>query len=259
MKTPTLNQYSACRQLLRVMPVIAVIGLLASAVFAPDVHARGQESSGPAMIDLGTAVNYKILAGAAITAPGAQIYGNIGAEAAITIPGAKITGSIEAGAALTPAIMGNTYSNNVPAALGDLRVAYEEARAVTSSTSISITTSLSGRVLKSGLYNAPGVLSVDGSTEHLTLDGEHNSANVWIFQAPSLAVAAGRRIILINMADYNKVFWVIDGAVTIGAGVVMRGNIMSKGAITTGAHSEVHGGLYSVDAAVTTGDGNIIL
>jgi hypothetical protein len=234
------------------MPVIAVIGLLASAVFAPDVHARGERSSGPAKVHLGEAANYKILAGAAITAPGTQIYGSIGAEAAITIPGANITGSIEAGAALTPAIMGNTYSNNVPAALGDLRVAYEEARAVTASNSISITTTLSGRTLKAGVYNAPGALSVDGSTNHLTLDGEHNSANVWIFQAPSLAVAAGRRIILINSADVNNVFWVIDGAVTIGAAAVMRGIIISKAAITIGAYSEIHGALLSVDAAVTT-------
>ena len=259
MIVPNLNTCSASRPLFRVIPIIAIISLLAAAVFAPNTEARRGGWEGIPPVELGTAGNYKLLAGAAITAPGSTIYGKIGAEAAITIPGTVVKWSIEAGAALTPANKVNSYSNDVSTALMDAQIAYEQARAVTSTTAVNITTDLAGRVLGPGLYHAPGALSLGGSTEHLTLDGRHVAASVWIFRSTAaMVVAASRRVILINSANYNRVFWVVDGAVTVGANAVIRGHVISKAAITTGANTEVHGSLLSLDAAITVGAGSVI-
>jgi len=61
-----------------VILIIAIISLLAAAVFAPNTEvSRGY--IGLAAVLLGTAVNHTILAGAAITAPGSTIYGKTGA------------------------------------------------------------------------------------------------------------------------------------------------------------------------------------
>jgi hypothetical protein len=252
MINPTINsQLYSSRPLFLVMSVIAITGMLAAATFAPDAQARGSRGgyNGPAPIDLGSAGNYKMLSGAAITAPGSQIYGNIGARAAITIPGTTIQ-SVAALAAVTPAYYGNGDYNKVEPALADLNKAYHDARSRTPT--VEITGDLAGRVLKPGVYHSTAALSLGGATQHLTLDADHEESAVWIFQGDAaMNVAAGRRIILVNSADYHNVFWVMDGAITLGAKTVFRGKAISKAAITTGANTEIHGALMTIDGAIT--------
>jgi hypothetical protein len=237
---PTLNSYPTRHQLTRVIPIIAVIGMLAATVFAPNAQARGGYDGEPT-VELGTAGNYKILAGAALTNGGATvIYGSIGARAAITNPTMVVTGNTEhANAALE-------------AALNDANTAYNDARSRTSGTTTEISGDLAGRTLRSGVYHFNEAISLSGSTGHLTLDGQYEANSVWIFQGDAaMMTSAGRRIILINSADSNKVFWVVDGAITSGASSVLRGIFISKAAITLGANNEIHGAVMSLDAAVT--------
>ena len=245
---PTINSHRPSHQLIRVIPVFAVIGMLAATVFAPNAQAGGPTtSSGPAAVDLGTAANYKVLAGAALTNGGAtEVYGNIGARAAITNPTMVVTGHPDhANAAFETAMV-------------DVKTAYNDARSRTENV-IEMSGNLAGKTLTPGVYHFNEAITLSGSTEHLTLDGKHNSANVWIFQGDAAMItSAGRRIILINSADSNNVFWVVDGALNVGANSVLRGNFISKAAITLGHNCEIHGALMSLDAAVTI-DSSIIM
>jgi hypothetical protein len=219
---------------------------------------------------LGSAGDFKLLAGAAITAPGSTIYGNVGAGAAITVPGSAIHGDVGAGAAITmpgTSVAGsvtagaalttdaltafNDYpgyqSSDVGTALNDLAAAYETLRAVPAT--IALAGDLSGQTLKPGVYHADAAFTISGN---LTLDADHNDDAQFIFQGDgAMVTAAMSRIILINGASAENIFWVLDGAATFGANSVIRGNIVSNAAITFGANSELHGSALSVGAAIT--------
>ena len=60
MIVPNLNTCSASRPLFRVIPIIAIISLLAAAVFAPNTEARRGGWEGIPPVELGTAGNYKV-------------------------------------------------------------------------------------------------------------------------------------------------------------------------------------------------------
>jgi hypothetical protein len=250
-----LNLYSTSRL---AIPVIAVICLLATTVFAPDTQARGRYEPTIPAIELGTAANYKVFAGAAITAPNSAIYGSIAAGAAITVHNTFVTGNTYAKAAVTPSYGGSYYSPEVDATRADLEMAWNDASNRTKKTII-LSGDLAGRTLKPGHYHFNEAISLGGSTQHLTLDAEYNSNAVFLFTGDAaMNTSAGRRIILINLADSNRVFWKIDGAITAGANTVLRGIFMTKAAITLGANTETHGALLSLDAAVTIDSGIVI-
>ena len=252
------------RRRVRALSVIAVTALLvggaAATATAPAAEARGSSPKSVEYVDsdvMGTAANFKLLAGAAITAPGTTIYGQIAAGAAITIPGTKVRG-VTAGAALTTdggtSIDGGGNTRDMEIALNDLAVGYETLSAVPARTSL--VGDLAGRTLKPGVYHLDEAITINGS---LTLDAEHDGAAQFIFQGDAAMVtAAMSRVILINSADYLKVFWVLDGAATFGAGSVIRGNIVSNAAITFGANCELHGSALSVGAAITMPHGTVI-
>jgi hypothetical protein len=242
------------RRRMSALSVFAVTALLVggAAATAPAAEARGSSHIYVDSHVLGSAANFKLLAGAAITAPGTTIYGNMAAGAAITMPGTKVRGGgVTAGAALTTdggtSIDGGGNTRDMEIALNDLAVGYETLRAVPAKTSL--VGDLAGRTLTPGVYHLDEAITINGV---LTLDGEHDSASQFIFQGDAAMVtAAMSRIILINSADSNKVFWVLDGAATFGANSVVRGQIVSNAAITFGANCELHGAALSVGAAIT--------
>ncbi|MFT5099830.1 MAG: hypothetical protein ACI96M_001825 [Candidatus Azotimanducaceae bacterium] len=194
--------------------------------------------SEPSKIALGTARNYLILAGSAITAPGSIVYGDIGIA-----PSTALTGS------RTMKVFGVQDLGNAAAlvAKADLLTAYNDGRNRPNGRII-ISTDLAGRTLAPGLYHSDAAINIGGSTSDLTLDGE----GVFIIRSNgALNVSAGRTIHLINGALAENVFWIMEGAVTLGAGTNFEGIVISKSAITVGANSEVKGSLFSLDAAIT--------
>jgi predicted acyltransferase (DUF342 family) len=75
---------------------------------------------------------------------------------------------------------------------------------------------------------------------------------VFIIQVDAAVnTAAGSRAVLINGANASNIFWVVEGAVTLGANSVFVGNIISRGAITVGATSTVEGRALTTNGAVT--------
>lgn len=117
---------------------------------------------------------------------------------------------------------------------------------------------LGGLTLAPGVYkSASGTFKV--SSGDLTLDAKGDPNAVWVFKmASSLTVgsATPRKVILINGAQAQNVFWQVGSSATINVGSVMAGNIIAKAAVTistagTGIQSILTGRALSLVASVT--------
>lgn len=101
----------------------------------------------------------------------------------------------------------------------------------------------------------PGIYKSDaafGLTGNLILDGADNPTSVFIFITPAaITTAAASKIILRNGAQAKNIFWQIGAAGTLGASSFFKGSLITQAAITSGAGVHVHGGLFSIGAAVT--------
>lgn len=118
-----------------------------------------------------------------------------------------------------------------------------------------------GETLKSGVYFIAGAGSLGGT---LTLDGQNDPNSIFVFKfAGAFSVGAQSKIILINGARRCNVFWiggagVATGAITIGAGSVLKGTFLSHGgACGSGASVFLGGRQLSTGGAVNTYSGII--
>ena len=111
-----------------------------------------------------------------------------------------------------------------------------------------------GETLTAGVYSIGGAGSVAGN---LTLDGQGNPNAVFIMKFKGAFTAgAGSDIILTNGADAANVFWVAQGALSVGASSVIKGTLLAyPGAITLGVNSSIEGRLLSSVGAITVGVG----
>ena len=219
-------------------------------------------------MNLGTAATYAILAEAGVSyTPTAtvsstpKIIGNIGVSPA---QASFITGfalDLPAGGAYSTstlvngAIYASDYAPPTPAnlttAIGDKLAAYNAAAAMAPAGGGAAGGSpgvacpnvgdLGGQTLTPGVYTCG--IDVQISTGlNLTLSG----AGVYVIKSTgTLTQAANTNVLLTNGALPQNVFWQVAGAVSIGAGAHMEGNILSASniALITGATAK--GRLYS--------------
>jgi hypothetical protein len=189
-------------------------------------------------VSLGTAANFGVLAGSAITNTGPSVViGNVGVS-----PGSAITGfppgSIAPGS-------GFFHSADPVAqqAEADLGVAYTDAATRVCGTAIAGGL-LGGLVLTPGVY-CMGAGSLTGT---LTLDG----AGVYIFQmASSLTTAPGSAVALINGASACGVWWQVTSSATIGTTSAMAGNVLALTSITMNTGASLGGRTLARNGAVT--------
>jgi len=111
-----------------------------------------------------------------------------------------------------------------------------------------------GETLTPGVYSIGGAGSVAGT---LTLDGQGDPNAVFIMKFKGAFTAgAATNIVLINGADAANVFWVAQGALSVGASSVIKGTLLAyPGAITLGVNSSIEGRLLSSVGAITVGVG----
>ncbi|MFT5970916.1 MAG: hypothetical protein ACI8ZO_001433, partial [Flavobacteriales bacterium] len=111
----------------------------------------------------------------------------------------------------------------------------------------------SGEMLSPGVYSIGGAGSVNGN---LTLDGQGDSNALFIIKFKgAFTTGADSKIVLINGADVANVFWVAQGAITLGASTVIKGTLLAyPGAITLGVNSSIEGRLLSSVGAITIAD-----
>jgi hypothetical protein len=197
-------------------------------------------------VPLASAASFAALGSSTVTNTGMTIVnGNLGVS-----PGTSITG-------FGPGVVdhGAIYAGGPVAAQGqaDLATAYNYTVALTNPTAIPA--DIGGTTVMPGLYNAPTSLGITGT---VTLDGQHDSKSVFIFQIPStLTTAVRSRVKLIHEANACNVFWQVGSSATLNTDSHFRGTIMAAVSISVSSTTQVRGRLLAESGAVTLLDDRV--
>jgi hypothetical protein len=213
------------------------LGLLASLGFA--ALACVVSPAWAQNISLGTAANFGVLAGSAVTNTGPTVVtGNVG-----VFPGTAISGFPPGSI-----VSGFQHSADTVAqqAQADLTTAYNDAAGRPSCTTIA------GGLLGAGGATTlgPGVycMGAGSLTGTLTLNG----AGVYIFQmASSLTTASSSSIALTNGAAACGVWWQVTSSAIIGTSTAMVGNILALTSITMNTNATLNGRALARNALVS--------
>ena len=174
---------------------------------------------------LGTALNFTVLAGSAITNTGPTVItGNLGldpgtASSVTGFPPGSVTG------------VKHTADAVALQAKNDLVTAYTDA-ATAPTTSDLTGTNLGGKNLTPGVYTFSSSAQLTGS---LTLSGN----GVFIFRIGSTLTTASNSVVLLrNGAQACAVYWQVGSSATLGSATQFQGNLMALTSITmvTGAN-----------------------
>jgi len=206
---------------------------IAIAIFISPLSNFGQ------MPDLGTAANFVLFTttGAVASTGISEIAGNVGSG----------TGSITGFGTLNGLIFNSDAVTTQ--ATADLTVAYNELSSM-------VPTFFPGPVLgngqtfTAGVYFLPAAASLNAS---LFLDAGGDSNAIFVFQiGGAYSTNASSQVFLINGALASRVFWVVNGAVPMAAGTIMRGTIIANNAaISMGAGGLLEGRMLSTTGAVS--------
>jgi len=186
-------------------------------------------------VPLGTAANFGVLAGSAVTNTGASIVtGDLGVS-----PGSAVSG-------FPPGIVnGSIDVADATAAQAqiDLTAAYLNAQGRAPGTVVA--GDIGGQTLTPGTYTSSSTLGITGN---LTLNG----AGVYIFQiASGLTTASASQVILSGGATADNVFWQVGSSATLGTGSSFSGNILAQASITVTTGATLNGRALARTGAVT--------
>ena len=201
----------------------------------------------PAPVDLGSAAAYSVLSGTSIVNTGttSHLGGSAGVSPAGTIGG------------LTAGDVDGTIELNTAAsaqALADAEAAYDDLDGRTPDQLI--TGVLGGKTFRAGIYHSTAALDLTGT---MTLDAQGRPDQVFIFQGDvAMTTAAIAQVSLINGALAANVYFQVAGAVSTGAGCILRGTMVVHGAVTLGAGTQLTGRALSL-ATVTMADTTVDL
>ena len=198
-------------------------------------------------VALGTAGNFSVLGGAAITNTGPTIVtGDLGIS-----PGnaSSVTG-------FPPGqVVGTTHFANAVAlqAQNDTTTAYNTLAGRACTTTIS--GDLGGRTLFPGVYCSASSMGLTGT---LTLDAQGNPNALFIFQVGSaLTTASASAVRVINGGQSCNVFWQIGSSATLGTTTAFVGNLIALSSITLNTGATSTGRLLARNGAVTIDSGVI--
>ena len=203
--------------------------------------------SGPDFVPLGTAGDFAILAGSAVSNTGTSthIYGDVGSFPTSTING-LLAGNVTG-------ILYTSADPIVGVAKNDLTTAFNDAQG-RSLNAISLPGQLGGLTLVPGLYvnSTSSGISGTGPNAILTLDAGGNPNAVWIFKMGSTLITdPGTSIVLAGGAQWKNVYWSVGTSATLGTNSIFYGNILADQAITLTTGAVLHGRALTRIAAVT--------
>jgi Ice-binding-like/Bacterial Ig-like domain len=203
----------------------------------------GSDPAGLAVVNLGTAGNYVILAKTAINnSPTSAITGDLGLSPAATsyITGFGLTDAT--GYATTPQVTGKVFaadmvtptSDNLTTAVENMITAYNDAAGRPFPDFLELGTgNIGGLTLTKGLYKWTSTVTLPSD---VTISGGAN--DVFIFQiSGDLSVSNAVKVTLSGGVQAKNIFWQVAGQVTIGTTAHFEGIILSWAGITfqTGA------------------------
>lgn len=216
------------------------------------------------IVDLGMAKNYAILAESAISTTGVtSVTGDMGISplAASFITGFGLTlhssGTYSTSSLVTGKIYAADYTSPTPSNLtvtvDNMHTAFTTANGLAPNYTEYLAGNLNDVTLPAGVYKyGTGLLL----TNTITLDGGGVDCAAFVFQiAGDLIVSNNVKIVLINGAKADNIFWVTAGAgAVIGTDVDFSGNVLSKTLISLEARSTVKGRLLAQSAVSLIGN-----
>lgn len=222
----------------------------------------GTSTTGLAVVDLGAAGNYVILAKTAINnTPTSAITGDIGLSPAAEsfITGFALTDAT--GYATATQVTGKVYAAdqadptpiNLTTAVNNMITAYNDAAGrPTPDFSELGTGNIGGLTLAPGLYKWTSTVTLPSS---VTISGGSN--DVWIFQiSGDLTMSSAVNITLTGGAQAKNIFWQIAGQATIGTTAHFEGIILSMTGITFQTGASINGRALAQTAVIL--DGNAV-
>ena len=145
----------------------------------------------------------------------------------------------------------NTSIGTAPGVI-DLQLAYNHLIAIPATNSSHVPAMGGGETLFPGVYLFPAAASIAAV---LNLDAQGNSDAVFIFKiGGAFTVGAVSSIVLKNGALARNVFFVSEGAISVGATCIMKGTyIAHAGALAFNAGSSLEGRFFTIAGAITFG------
>ena len=109
-----------------------------------------------------------------------------------------------------------------------------------------------GETISPGVYSIAGAGSLGGS---ITLDGGGNPDAVFIIKfLGAMSIGAGSTTVLANGTRAANVYWIAEGAISAGAGSILKGTLFSHGgAISLAANCDLEGRMLSTEGKLTVG------
>jgi hypothetical protein len=212
--------------------------------------------AGLAVVNLGSAINYIILAKSAINVgPTSNLTGDLGLSPAATsyITGLSLVNAT--GYATSSQVTGKVYAAdmavptpiNLTTSVNNMITAYNDAAGRPHPDFVALGTgNIGGLTLTPGLYKWTNNVTVPG---HVVLNGGAN--DVWIFQiAGNLTVSSAKNITLTGGAQAKNIFWQVSGTVNIGTTAHFEGVILSKTGITLGTGASLNGRALAQTAVI---------
>jgi hypothetical protein len=149
-----------------------------------------------------------------------------------------------------------TPSNNTGSPVIDLRAAYNLLIVMPDTKPVHAAVYGLGETLTPGVYSTATASALDGN---LTLDAQGNSNAMFVFKiGAALSSVAGTNIILLNGALASNIYWVAEGAISIGVSSNIKGTLLSNsGAVTIGNNSILQGSAFTNNGAIVV-DGSTI-
>ncbi|MEA2238853.1 MAG: hypothetical protein QOC81_3577 [Thermoanaerobaculia bacterium] len=206
-------------------------------------------SSAFAQISLGTAQNFGVLAGSAVTSTGATtVNGNVGVS-----PGTAVT-------ATPPMVIigGAIHSNDAVAmqAQNDLTTAYNNIAATPCTVDLT-GQDLGGQTLTPGVYCFTTSAQLTGA---LTLNALGNPNALFLFKIGStLTTASASSVTITNNGgnSCNKAYWQVGSSATLGTGTSFTGDILALTSITITTGANTNGRALARNGAVTLDTNNV--
>lgn len=140
----------------------------------------------------------------------------------------------------------------------DLQAAYNQLIAIPATNSTHVPAMGGGETLLPGVYLFPAAASIAAV---LNLDAQGNPDAVFIFKiGGAFTVGAISSIVLKNGALARNVFFVSEGAISVGATCIMKGTyIAHAGALAFNAGSSLEGRFFTIAGAITFGPATAIV
>jgi hypothetical protein len=215
-----------------------------------------------AVVNLGSSINYVILAKTAINNnPTSSVTGDMGLSPAATSYATGFALTNATGYATSSQVTGKIYAAdmadptgiNLTTAVSDMITAYNDAagRPMPDFSELG-TGNIGGKTLTAGLYKWTSTVSMPSN---VTISG--SATDVWIFQiSGDLNMSSSVNITLTGGALAKNIFWQVAGQATFGATSHFEGIILSMTGITFQTGASINGRALAQTAVVL--DGNVV-